>query len=71
MMAINSIYSFLFLPDFPSGRCVANGQRNTASPSATVVPERWVPKYQIPEYLCLLAFVFVFVFVFLRQGFSA
>lgn len=25
--------------DFPSGRCVANGQRNTASPSATVVPE--------------------------------
>ncbi|XP_029327415.1 mediator of DNA damage checkpoint protein 1 isoform X2 [Mus caroli] len=25
--------------DFPSGRCVANGPRNTASPSATVVPE--------------------------------
>ncbi|KAL6051900.1 hypothetical protein STEG23_000264, partial [Scotinomys teguina] len=25
--------------DFPSGRCVANGLRNTMSPSATVVPE--------------------------------
>lgn len=25
--------------DFPSGRCVTNGSRNTASPSATVVPE--------------------------------
>ncbi|XP_059099940.1 mediator of DNA damage checkpoint protein 1 isoform X2 [Peromyscus eremicus] len=25
--------------DFPSGRCVANGSRNTTSPSATVVPE--------------------------------
>ncbi|GAB1301010.1 Mediator of DNA damage checkpoint protein 1 [Apodemus speciosus] len=26
--------------DFPSGRCVVNGSRNIASPSATVVPER-------------------------------
>ncbi|XP_034380148.1 mediator of DNA damage checkpoint protein 1 isoform X3 [Arvicanthis niloticus] len=25
--------------DFPSGRCVVNGSRNTASPSVTVVPE--------------------------------
>ncbi|XP_052600091.1 mediator of DNA damage checkpoint protein 1 isoform X2 [Peromyscus californicus insignis] len=25
--------------DFPTGRCVANGSRNTTSPSATVVPE--------------------------------